>query len=83
MLTRTVDMPTERSCIPATKTTPAKHIFSDTYEPVSAVLWRKGYDIATEKLKQNICLRSLSMLMIYAAQVSVSSNFSFASAFAV
>lgn len=36
---------------------------------VSAALWREGYDIAT---KQNICLKSLSMLMIYAAQVSES-----------
>lgn len=69
MLLSTVDLPIERSCIPAAKTTRTKHMFSDTYKLVSAVLWRRRYDLATKKVKQSFCSRSLSMLMIYAAQV--------------
>ena len=73
----------ERSYISAAKTTRTKHMFSDTYELVSAVLWKRRYDLATEKLKQNTCTGSLSMSMTYAAHISVFSDFSFASAFSV
>jgi hypothetical protein len=58
-------------------------MFFDTDELVSTDLWRRRYDLATEKLKHNISTRPLSMLMTYAAQVPVSSDFSSASTFAV